>query len=231
MNSSPTFEASLRTIVGGSAHDLRDTEVHYSDHNASTESIPRKYTSATSVSPCALRKFQRFSRERLRSASPNSGLQINEQDKTVRSRSQSLESLPLAPLHETTTGDSGTGDSITQSPADKSSTQAVDYDTAPVYGLDRLVIMPNRYAFDPAKIIAYRNRNRKHVILPEKSSVKSQTSGKQVNSRQNSRDSKKSTSIFARLLNTLVRPSPSESTPFQPAIRHHPSHTSTEENQ
>ncbi len=135
----------------------------------------------------------------------------------------------MAPLHETTTGDSGTGGSLTLIPIE-TSTPAFHYDVVPVYGLDQLVLMPNRYEFDPNKIVAYRNRKR--GFLSPKPSGKPSHSGNEITSepnKQDSRESKKSKSLFSRIRN-MITPTPSQQIQFLPVIRHHPSNNTTDEN-
>jgi hypothetical protein len=231
MTLSTSFELSGRTITGGSEDDLRHLHDTNDSNNTSSESIPRRNTTASSQSPGTLQKYQKFGRDRLRSVSPNSRLLTNESDKPVPSRSQSMEGLSLPPLHETTTGDSGTGDSITHIPVETLA-QASPCDSVSVFGFDKMVVVTDRFVIDEAKVTDYKNRRR--GFLPVASSDKPQLFNSEIKpdtNRQDSRNPKKSQTILSRLINTFSKAPPSVQPLYLPVIRHHPSRTSNDGNQ
>ena len=142
-----------------------------------------------------------------------------------------MECLSLPALHETATGDSGTGDSINHIPVEALA-QALPEDYVPVFGFDKTVLVVDRYIIDENKIMEYENRKR--GFLPGKSSDNLPNFNSETQpdtNRQEPRSPKKTNPVTRFLLKTFSKSPPPAQVLYQPAVRHHRSRTTTDEYQ
>jgi hypothetical protein len=172
-----------------------------------------------SSSPLPQRHDQDFP---LSSSSPNS-YRKTQPVAELPHRSHSADSVTFRPLHETTTGDSGTGDSIIQVPTEISA-KLPHYEAVPVFGQSRIVLMANRYEFDPAKVAEY---------LPQKPTIPGSISGPSLTLERRPEFSSSQSKKPNKILSLLLKPfksSPTHETYITPLIRHHSSHTLVDDN-
>jgi len=108
--------------------------------------------------------------------------------------------------------------------------EPLHYDIVPVFGQPMLVLMANRYEFDPAKVAEYRSQ--KHPIIGPLfgKPARPVSEATPKSSKRNSTDSKKSSSNSILHFLNPFKSSKNNQTSFEPIIRHHSSHHIPEEN-
>jgi len=185
------------------------------DHNHQSSFILSSNTDRiTQTAPTCSKNIDYTNRNR---CSSQSYRKIDEQPP----RSYSLETISFSPLRETTTDDSGTGDSVIHLPAETTA-EPLHYEIVPIYGQPMVALMANRYEFDPTKVAEYKLRKR---IIPGPLFGKSGHNALETTpkpNRQTSNESKKSPNLVSRLLRKF-KSSPTNEIPWKPMVRHHSS--------
>ena len=213
------IETSSRTLVDGS-----DYEPHSIGEDCNDDVISLENTTLPIVRNLAELQYQHShdSRDQVSLHSRPISSKIGESNSFEGiniSREPSMNSLRLPPLRITTTNDSGTGGSITNLPH-RVSLSTIPFDELSVYGFEEIVAMPNRFDFDPSKVMAHRLRQ---------GSISSHMSTLPT-AMNKSHESKKTGSLWTKIRPKKSSP-PSASAPPTPLVRHHSTRPSIDETQ